>query len=797
VTGFETLVYTDCRPGESVTGTAGMGFRARSPGADAAAMDVVKRHLLYEAPENWMRQSRPPPDYPRSYAHTAGRYLASARGVYLGREVSGARQGNHLTHAIVAADHRAYGLVRPAQLLDAPFWINPPGPVRDCDPINGRLPRGPFDAHEAQTFVASEFRGAELLMSLVTALEQPNRRVLFIARDSGEVLRWLATATLLLPQAEAVRIGFKIFTTNPAFATQQVLAIHPDWNSSAARVDNDLGYQIFDLVERDWTHVQPSPRASRWVRLFLGEDPFDVVDAVELAATVGRPGVPSTGTTATAVAAAAVLGHPPRDGTEAEAAVEWLRTGPELTVDVYGARLFEVLMGAVDELPQPVVDLLFTALTERRLGTGAVGIQALFRAELRRAADTGAAGPTGRTAPADAWDAARRHAAEAEVAAAIRRAGPAHLDAILRVATRFGVPVQHAAVEPQVRAFVEAWADDPGRRYDPSAWPNGADLAAALRTVLNDRLGADLDGTVLHRIGTDWWSTLPVSAVPPADDLDVALIAARMVLSLPTERERFVDDAIERCRTAPDPADAFTRTVAAMWRRDAPRLADAQKIRRAAPRGVRIPAAALAPWPNLLRDNPTAHPDAIAALLELHEGGLLGLDESMQRLLRENVRVDELIEQIRTADPKAVQAVENLRPAEAASLELRREVTVDALVACRRPTLAFSVVEKVPGLARDYLAKVENVAHQHGTAAAILQAFCLYSSTAPPGPLAPLLDKITRVSLESTVHNWVGRAPTYEVERAEDLAKRLDGNLPQLWRSMVKSIRGRRLFGGR
>jgi hypothetical protein len=787
VTGFETMVYTDCRPGESVTGTAGMGFRARSPGAGAAAMDLVKRNLLYEVPENWMRESRPVPDYPRSYAHIVGQMFASARGVYLGREVSGARQGNHLTHAIVTRDARSYGLVRPAQLLDAPFWVNPPGPVRDSDPLPGRLPRGPFDAHEAQAFIASEFRGAEMLMSLLTVLEQPSKgaqRVLFIARDSGEVLRWLTAATLLLPQARALRIGFKVFTVNPAFATQRVLAIHPDWNSSAATVDNDLGYQVFDLVERRLTPVTPSARASRWVRLFLGEDPFDVVDAVELSGQGASMSVAIT----------AVLGHRP-EGVDAEAAVEWLRTGPDLTVGVYGARVFEVLMASIDDWSQSVLDQLFTVLTERRFGDRTVGFRALLRAELRRATAAGAAGPTaGRSLPADAWDEAGRRDAEQAVLAAIRKAPTPHLDAVLRVATRFGVKVDYGEVTGPVELFVAAWADDPGRRYDPAGWPNGAELTARLRAVLIGRLSDDLR---LARIGSDWWKTLPPPAIPPADDLDVALIAARMVESPATERDRFVVDAVDRCRFNADPAAAFRRTVGAMWRRAAPRPADAQKIRRAAPKSLRLREADLGPWPTRLRDEPTAHPEAVAALAELHDGGLLAVDDAVVRLLREQHKIDELIEQIRTADPRAVEAVKTLGASEATALELRSDVTIDGLVLSPRPDLATDVVIKVPGLARGYLRKVEHISHSLGTPASILHAFYLYTAVSPPAPFDELLDKDTRKSLENTVRKWVGRAAAYEFETADKLARRMPGNLEQQWRSMVRSARGRRLFGGR
>src|SRR5262249_59335242 len=51
VTGrFETLIYTDCRPGEGLQGVAGLQVQARSADSAAAAEPLVQRYLLYEPP---------------------------------------------------------------------------------------------------------------------------------------------------------------------------------------------------------------------------------------------------------------------------------------------------------------------------------------------------------------------------------------------------------------------------------------------------------------------------------------------------------------------------------------------------------------------------------------------------------------------------------------------------------------------------------------------------------------------------------------------------------------------------
>ena len=78
-------------------------------------MALVRDSLLYEAPEAWMRDRRPVAEYPSSFSHAVDRaYTATAAGVYLGREVSGGREGNQLTHSIITrTGHRTAPSGRP------------------------------------------------------------------------------------------------------------------------------------------------------------------------------------------------------------------------------------------------------------------------------------------------------------------------------------------------------------------------------------------------------------------------------------------------------------------------------------------------------------------------------------------------------------------------------------------------------------------------------------------------------------------------------------------------------------
>ena len=781
--GFETLIYTDCRPGESVAGTAGMGFRSRSPGADAAAMTLVQRHLLYEVPDNWMRESRPIADYPRCYAHTWDRYVASASGVYLGRELTGSRQGNHLTHAIVTQDPRSYGLVRPAQLLDAPFWASAGDAAADATALSGRLPRGPFDAEEAQRFVRGRAGGAELLLALLTALEQVHtagaRRVLFIDTDSRRVLRWLVAATLLLPQQQALRIGFKVFTTNPAYATQHVVAVHPAWNSSAARVHNDLGYRVFDLVENEWTPAAPSQRALHWVRLFLSEDPFDVVDAVEAAAVVG-----GSAATAPAIAAAAVLGHRPKPGPEAEAVVNWLRTGSPAMIDVYGARVVDVMLAAVGDWSPAILDGIYAALADGRIGGRTTGAKALLRVELQRAEHSGAVSATKRPV-GNVWTADSRAEAEAAVAGAIRRAPVDRIDPILRVAKRFDLAVDCAALAAPMAAFVRSWADDPDAGHDPAAWPCGDELLAMMRVELADRLAANPQQR--WQIGTDWWRRLP-PAIPPLDDLDAALIAAQTAQQLGAERQRFVEDAVSRSLMAPDRANALNRTVRALYSRVPPRPAEAQLLRRSAA-GLQLDPMAFQTWADQLHATPGGNPELLEVFAELTAGGLYSPDAGLRRLLNEGKGVSELLDLIARADPTAEDAIDALSPASKRALQSRVDDTYRGLNRSTRPWLVARLLAQVPELAPAYVSRLQSWVLTGG-APVVIQALYFVAAEDLPPPVAEAVTPQLRSELETVLQRWVARTHTGPVfDSVDRMAQQLGGPYTTRWRTIVSQHR--------
>ncbi|MDQ1292766.1 MAG: hypothetical protein QG608_646, partial [Actinomycetota bacterium] len=352
--GFETLLYTDCRVGQGLSGAAGLQFQARSSSDAWEAAPVVQRSLLYEAPSSWMLARRPVEDYPSSFAHVCDGSWATGKGQYLGREASGSREGNQVTHAVVTRDPESYGLVRPAQLFGADWWIPEPVEGTVCPPVG--FPRalepglGDFDLERLRDFVVDQPGGGDFLAALHTALlgavDPGGPRVLFVAQDTGTVLRWLAAGTVLLPQRVALGVSFKAFTTDPVRCGHLVVAVHPEWGADATP-PADQGFSLFDLRTGECPPAEVERTSWEWVEAFLSEDPYDVRDAVEVAGASGLPRDAAAG-----LGRAVQWGVAPCAAVETQV-VEWLcRADPALT-RAYGTEVFDAVTSGPPDRVSP------------------------------------------------------------------------------------------------------------------------------------------------------------------------------------------------------------------------------------------------------------------------------------------------------------------------------------------------------------------------------------------------------------------------------------------------------------
>lgn len=573
---FETLIYTDCRPGQGLRGDPGLQFQAKSAGITTAEMDLVQRSLLYEPPTGWINDRKPVGEYPPSLAHTwdpASGVLATAQGAYLGQEVNGSREGNQITHAIVTADSAAYGFVRPAQLMHAPFWTTEPAASASCPPLAAGWQPGLSEPALLRDFVAAQEDGQALLATLLTALgrlgERHASRVMFIADRPEQAVQWIAAATLLLPLRQALTIGFKAFTVSPGYCPVPVLAVHPDWAAPYRSFDPASGFVVLDLVTRRRTEITLDELATRWVRLFLESDPYDVIDAVELAGALAAAG--ATASQAHAVAVAATFGRA-RPGGDVATAAQWIATAPAGLVADYGGQVLATIIGLATGADLVRLD---RAAAEGRMSGEAPAIRTeLLRQELLAAVRTAAA-PEGRLQVLAGGSDPDRKPRTDLLAESLRAAPDESVDAVLRVAWRHRLSVPVADVGDRMRHFAAWWADRPDLPCEPGRWPSAAEISALLRAELAGRLERSEASQAASAVRAGLWRPLLDLADDPALRLDAIVLASAMREGNGAERTALIRRVLGRAVAGPDIREAASHASEVLWSAREPTAAEA------------------------------------------------------------------------------------------------------------------------------------------------------------------------------------------------------------------------------
>ncbi|MGC5031774.1 GTPase-associated protein 1-related protein [Micromonospora sp. DT229] len=783
---FDTLIYTDCLPGQGLQGSAGLQFQARSEGAGREAMSLMQRHLLYEPPSKWMRERRPVEEYPDSLAHTWDGLLATAAGRYLGREANGGREGNQLTHGIVTTDPADYGEVRPAQLFGAPFWTGTPAPTTDCPPVPVGWTPGPITVPAVQEFVRDTPRGVELLVALLSTLhrldEPDGRRVLFIAEDPGLVLRWIAAATLLLPQRRALAVGFKVFTTNPAYASQQVVAVHPDWDSTSSSVENDSGYAVFDLVRHVWSEVPVTAEADQLARLFVEQDPYDVVDLVEVAAETGLPA-----DRALVLAGAMILPATDLPLATARLAVSWLRdSGPDLLPNHRGL-LVDQLVRSIERWPQDVLLSL-----DEVAGTGQVPDDrvapvrlALIRAELDHAAHYGeVTGARLAVLAPGVWSAEQRQLAEDLVVDALRGGlRPVGVDAVLRVATRFGLTVRLGEVEDAVHEFVVDWADHPERNYDIDLWSCGVALMDRLHDELYARIGAGRS----NEVGDAWGHKMLPRPLITDLPLDEVLLAARMRRGDTVAREKLVRKHLGEVIGTEQADEAIRRTVAAFWQRVEPTLNELRLLCELLPPDVELDPQIFAGLAGRLDDGGQPLTTALLGVARklIHHGLWRPPARAVvHRLLLLDAEVREACGELpHASDPRRYRHFEQrLTGAGERVLALRRDEVIQALLQVRRPEWLPHTLQSLPPVIMDgYCVRlIENVRKGADPWYVVLAFYLLHTRQVPA---------VHRERLSSGVQGWTTTASERRLKAAASRLAEIDPAVAERWAAMQNQAR--------
>lgn len=524
---FHSLYYTDCLPGQGLRGGAGFQFQAVSSGVTHEEMTLVQRSALYEPPVAWMRERRPVAEYPASLTHVFDGFYVTARGIYLGAEANGAREGNQFTHAVTTSQVDSYGMVRPAQLWDADWWSEKPAASTECPPLDPEPEPGPWGVDRVREWVLGQADAEEWLIALRSALEllsdKNKRRVLFVSDDPTPVLGWIAAGTLLLPQQEAVRVGFRVFATNPHQSQHDVLAVHPDWAGAYANVDGNSGFLVFDLTNGRHSTIEPTDAARHWVPQFLRADPFDVVDAIELTYqfTKGRAEQPADRLASSIILSGRELASP----AEAGQLVTWLAGQTKLSIDDALEPLTEAVLQAqpdvkaLRELDTAILRMAPSAPLAAKVGL------ALLTAELDAIA-TGKELPPGEPVKGThPWSQEDRFAAAQLVEQVANSVPPQWMDRVLRTAARFDAQPSIAAFSAGADRFAQWWIEHPTPQLNPERWPDrGEYLVDLVKDKLRRRIATH--PSTRQAVREHWWALLRPYAIELRDPLDATVIAA-------------------------------------------------------------------------------------------------------------------------------------------------------------------------------------------------------------------------------------------------------------------------------
>jgi hypothetical protein len=789
--GFETLIYTDCRPGQGLQGTAGLQFQAKSVNAPPESLNVAKRSLLYEPPSNWMRERRQPADYPPSFAHVGDELFATAAGVYLGREANGTREGNQLTHCIVATEPEAYAPpLRPAQLFQAPFWVREPAPTTTCQSIPGGWEPGPLGVEEIQEFVRAQPDGAAMLQALVSALHtvlDGGPRVLFVAEDASAVMAWIAAGTLLVPHEQSLRIGFKVFSTDPARASQPIVAVHPAWDSTTATVENDLGYAVFDLTRHEWSkRLEVTDVARAWAQAFCTtDDAYDVVDAVEVA---GESGLASMD--AVVLGRVAVLED---ELTEANARVvaNWLRATPPALLANYRGPMVDRLLRDVDRWPASILLDLDEVV---RLGqvpadrSAAVRV-ALIRVELGHAARAATVpDAVAVRLPDGHWlDLHQAEAEQALLAQLQMAASPAVFDALLRVGHRFGLRVRVGQVGRALADFVRDWAANPGRPYNPKAWAAGDDIEDSLVDLLNDQVPPDRAAAV--EFARRWRPQLGhrLMAGEFTGPMHQALLSVAMAHGTSAERQRLVDSVLSTVQSGA--LDDRTRAdlVAALWGVVEPSLDELRKVAERVPMGTPLPSGVARTLERRVANLGLELADLTLART-LYDRRLFNPTPVLGRLLEDDRRLGELCTQLGQpmSDHGFDQLADSLRRCAPGVIAVRSADIVRAMLHLGKPKRVRQMLGLRLVPPELYYGKLIGTLREERIPAHAATALYLSESQSTP-------DKVAR-RLKMVVVKWIETATEAEIEAALKVAVQVGEQTAIAWQEKVDEVLGKGWF---
>jgi hypothetical protein len=467
---FERLLYTDCRPGTGRGSGGGFQVQAQSPGVDSVQSALAVGWLLYEVQNAWIVQRRPVEDFPLGLAHAREDGYGTSQSRYLGKEATGGRQGNHLADCLLTRDPALYDTIRPAQLWRSSLWRAEPWDTVDCPPYEGTPEPGPLTLDAVTDWLRGRPERGPVLTRLLSVLENPDGpRVVIVTGDADEAMTWIAAATLLLPERRALDVSFKVFSASPLRAQQRVVAAPADLNPQLGP-GRAGGLFVLDTATCTADEAENSERAAFLVGKLTGDDdPYDVVDAVELAEELGGGTRPAD---TDALRTAWALTRPDDPLPEPQILFRWLTGATPEQRREHGPAVAAMLL---DTAPAAgVLRWLDTAAGSGELDLDPATVRImLLDAELAEVLG-GQAAPPEVLRPTPIGDQAERDA-ESKLSSAILLSSEGKLDAkqidlVLRLTHRHDISLELSPpLQRQLHKFAVIWTDHPAA-WNPRGW---------------------------------------------------------------------------------------------------------------------------------------------------------------------------------------------------------------------------------------------------------------------------------------------------------------------------------------
>jgi GTPase-associated protein 1, C-terminal domain/GTPase-associated protein 1, N-terminal domain type 2/GTPase-associated protein 1, middle domain len=793
--GFRSLYYTDCLPGKGLRGGAGFQFQAVSDGTGDEEMSLVQRAALYEAPASWMREQRPVGQYPPSLAHVCEDVFVTARGVYLGAEANGVREGNQFTHAIATSDPQAYGLVRPAQLWEAPWWSREPAPTTRCEPIAAGPEAGPLGVDALREWMLAQSGAEDRLLAVHSAFDRlhgPGHvRVMFVADDVVAAVSWLAGGTLLLPQARALRISFRVLATNPNYSRHDVLVLHPDWAGRFAEPRRGGEFVVFNLVTGRDSEVEPTSSARQWVPRFLRDDPYDVLDAIELAHRFALGGPAPAATQAPANGRSAMNGRAVAQASAADrraSAVVVLGDKAGTHTEELASWLLDQAVLPAEDVAEPVIEAVFaespSTAVLRRLDMAAyrhqvgAGLATRLRGALLASEvdDIVAGRHLPQSSPLPRLTGYPDPAAAGLVESVADTITPERMDQLLRVAARFGVEPHVGRFRDGAYRFVRWWASNPREPVDPARWSCDGPMLDLLRDELTGRLAGPGAAAVREDVRRHWRPLLRPTMLDPSAPLDAVVCAASVEAGVDRRGlVRWVLDMVSRVH----PHARADVAWEALFGFAAPTSEELYELLHAVPVvSERVAGFAFGVLATALRAGVTSHD--LDSLTRLVRGGLRPAQPWLLELAGQDARLHEWA-QLRSTG-------ERLDTVSAAVLLARSGVLLDGLLDRRDAATALDAVkqadQRLPTVLADVLPSLwaeEPEGHRApaGVALAVLAA------------AGGLLDEQTTVALNGPIERWVGRAREGDIAAVGQAIAEVDPDQAQEWLARTERVLSR------